>query len=85
MPSPQFLEILYSHLQALAAEGHDPSALRISETEAGRCGIAEVTDATTIFGVPLWIDNSVALGRVRLDRSLRPPYEFALPVYFEEA
>jgi len=81
-PPLEFVRILESHLRGLYRRGRIPRVLRISDVEAGRCGIA---DGTAILGLPIRRDNTVPIGRARFELGIPSDlYEFALPIYFTE-
>lgn len=79
----EFLSILESHVLRMRTAGATINSVRINDVEAGRCGLADVT---VIMGMPIIRDNSLQIGRVRLDCTGREfsQYEFFIPVRFTE-
>lgn len=80
-PAMDFVRIVGSHIDECRARGRQVLQIRISDTEAGRCGIR---DATEVLGRPVFRDNTLPLAVVRLKLNDGTSYEFALPVYFTE-
>lgn len=81
-PAMDFVRILDSHIAACRTRGRQVHTVRINDTDAGRCGISD--DIETVLGRPLYLDNTLPLGTVRLKLDDGTLYELLLPVYFTE-
>lgn len=75
--------MLHSHIERLHGQGHTPTAFLINSTEAGNRGITD--EHTTVFGLPIRIDDDLWIGFARLRLEDTSVYEFALPVRFTES
>ena len=81
-PPVGFLRIIGSHIDGCRTRGRQVHAVRINDTDAGRCGITD--DIETVLGRPIFRDNTLPLGIARLKLDDGTLHEFALPVYFTE-
>lgn len=80
-PAMDFVRIVGSHIDECRMHGRQVHAVRINDADAGRCGI---TDVVEVLGRPIFRDNSLPLGTVRLKLDDGTLYELLLPVYFTE-
>lgn len=80
-PAMDFVRIVGSHIDECRAHGRQVLQIRINYTDAGRCGILA---AVEVLGRPIFRDNTLPLGTVRLKLDDGSLYELLLPVYFTE-